>query len=145
MKLALLSITLFGMGLLVGAQTTGPSVVHVDAEKVAAAIAKGGNLVTAPNLLVLGAHREAAGQVEVHDKETDVIYVIEGEGTLVTGGQMVGAKQSRPNQWLASDITSGQSRHAGKGDVFVVPAGTPHWFKQVPKSINYLVVKVLKP
>ena len=32
-----------------------------------------------------------------------------------------------------------------KGDIIVVPAGTPHWFKQVPKSVNYLVVKALKP
>ena len=30
-------------------------------------------------------------------------------------------------------------------DVMVIPAGVPHWFKEVPKEINYYVVKVIKP
>jgi len=145
MRFVLLSVVLVTAGVFVGAQSTGAGTVYVDAGKVAAAIAKGGNLVSASDLTVLGAHREAAGQVEVHDKETDVIYIIEGDATFVTGGKMVGGKQSRPNQWLGSDITSGESRSLHKGDIIVVPAGTPHWFKQVPKSVNYLVVKALKP
>jgi glc operon protein GlcG len=145
MRVVLLSIVLFSVGVFVGAQSTGAGTVYVDAAKVAAAIAKGGNLVSASDVTVLGSHREAAGQVEVHDKETDVIYVIEGDATFVTGGKMVGGKQSRPNQWLGSDITGGESRSLHKGDVIVVPAGTPHWFKQVPKSVNYFVVKALKP
>ena len=39
----------------------------------------------------------------------------------------------------------GQPQHLSKGDVVVVPAGIPHWFKEVPQSISYYVVKVLKP
>jgi len=145
MRFVLLSVVLFTAGVFAGAQSTGAGTVYVDAAKVAAAIAKGGNLVSASDLTVLGAHREAAGQVEVHDKESDVIYIIEGDATFVTGGKVVGGKQSRPNQWLGSDITGGDSRSLHKGDIIVVPAGTPHWFKQVPKSVNYLVVKALKP
>jgi len=38
----------------------------------------------------------------------------------------------------------GETHHLSKGDVIVVPAGTPHWFKEVPESISYYVVKVLK-
>jgi quercetin dioxygenase-like cupin family protein len=145
MKLLLLFASLFTIGALVAAQTDGSGVVHVDPEKVAAALAKGGSLVTRPDLLVSGSHREKGGQVEVHDKETDVLYILDGEATFVTGGQMVGGKVSQPGQWLGSDITGGQMRHIAKGDVFVVPAGVPHWFKEVPKSVSYFVVKVLKP
>ena len=130
---------------LVAGQTGGNGVVHVDPAKVAAALGKSANLVTRPDLLVSGSHRDAAGQVEVHDKETDVLYIIDGEATFVTGGTMVGGKVSAPGQWLGSDITGGQSQHIAKGDVFVIPAGTPHWFKEVPTSISYFVVKVLKP
>ena len=43
-------------------------------------------MVTAPDLSVTGSHRDKAGQVEIHDKETGVIYMIEGEATFVTGG-----------------------------------------------------------
>jgi quercetin dioxygenase-like cupin family protein len=45
---------------------------------------------------------------------------------------------------LGTDIQGGESHHLVKGDVIVVPAGIPHWFKEVPQSINYYVVKVLK-
>ena len=48
-------------------------------------------------------------------------------------------------QWLGTDIEGGETHHLTKGDVITIPAGTPHWFKEVPKSINYHMVKVLKP
>ena len=74
------------------------------------------------------------------------MYVTEGTATLVTGGTMVGGAVSKPGQWLGSDIKGGDTRHLVKGDVVVVPAGTPHWFKEVPASgVSYYVVKVLKP
>jgi mannose-6-phosphate isomerase-like protein (cupin superfamily) len=145
MRLWLVSASLLTIGVLAGAQSDTSGVIHVDPEKVAAALAKGGNLATRPDLLVSGSHREAAGQVEVHDKETDVLYILDGEATLVTGGQMVGGKVTRPGQWLGTDITGGQTRHIVKGEVFVIPAGIPHWFKEVPKSVSYFVVKVIKP
>lgn len=119
-------------------------VTYVDHAKVAAALSKGGSLVTAPDLLVSGSHRDKGGQVEQHENETDVIYVVDGAATFVTGGTMVGGKVTKPSQWVGSDIQGGQTHHLTKGDVIVVPAGTPHWFKEVPQSINYYVVKVLK-
>ena len=96
-------------------------------------------------LLVSGSHRDKAGQVEVHDKETDVIYVIEGEATFVTGGTAVGLKQTKAGQSIGTEVKDGEAHHLTKGDVIVVPAGTPHWFKEVPKTVSYYVVKVLKP
>jgi glc operon protein GlcG len=82
--------------------------------------------------------------VEVHDKETDIFYVTDGEATIVTGGTMAGGKMTKPGQWLGTSIDGGETRHLSKGDVMVIPAGTPHWFKEVPKEINYLVVKVIR-
>ena len=119
--------------------------VFIDKDKVAAAFAKGGNLVNAPDMSVLGSHREMPGQAEVHDKETDVIYVIDGAATFVTGGKMEGGKQSRPDQWLGSSITGGETHKLAKGDMAIVPAGIPHWFKEVSPQISYYVVKVVKP
>lgn len=120
------------------------SVTYVGHDKVAAALSKGGPLVSAPDLLVSGSHRDKAGNVEVHDKETDVIYVVSGSATFVTGGTMVGGKMTKPGQMLGTDIKGGQTHHMSPGDVIVVPAGTPHWFKEVPSSVSYYVVKVLK-
>jgi mannose-6-phosphate isomerase-like protein (cupin superfamily) len=120
------------------------TVTYIDHDKVAAALAKGGSLVTSPDYLVSGSHRSGPGQVEVHEKETDVIYVVDGEATFVTGGTMIGGKATKPGQMLGSSIQGGETHHLSKGDVMVVPAGTPHWFKEVPESISYYVVKVVK-
>ena len=123
-----------------------PKVTYVGHDKVAAAISKGGPaLVTAPDLTVSGSHRDKAGQVEIHEKETDVIYIVEGEATFVTGGTVVGQKQTKAGQSVGTDVKGGETHKLTAGDVIVVPAGIPHWFKEVPKSVNYYVVKVLKP
>ena len=121
------------------------SAVFVEHDKVAAALAKGGPLVTASDVLVSGSHRDKPGQVEVHDKEMDVLYITDGTATFVTGGKIVGGKMSRPDQWLGTDITGGTTHKLVKGDVVVVPAGMPHWFKEVPGPLSYYVVKVVKP
>ena len=124
----------------------GPAgVTYIGHDKVAEALNKGGNLVTASDLIVLGSHRAGPGQVEVHDKETDVFYVVEGGATIITGGAMVGGKSTGPGQWRGSDIHGGETRRLAKGDVMVIPAGIPHWFKEASPSISYYVVKVLKP
>lgn len=126
-------------------RTPVSTALFVDHDKVAAALAKGGSLVAASDVLVSGSHRDKPGQVEVHDKEMDVLYITDGTATFVTGGKIVGAKQSRPDQWLGTDITGGTTHQLLKGDVIVVPAGMPHWFKEVPGPLSYYVVKVVKP
>jgi len=108
-------------------------------------LAQGGMLVTQSDLTVQGAHRAAAGQVEVHDKETDVLYITDGEATFVTGGTMIGGTNTKAGQWLGTDLQGGESHHLSKGDVIVIPAGVPHWVKEVPKSVSCFVVKVIKP
>jgi mannose-6-phosphate isomerase-like protein (cupin superfamily) len=140
----LVTITLFAAALALNTANGGSGVQYVDHDKVAAALAKGGPLVNAPDLLVSGSHRDKPGQVEVHEKETDVIHVIDGEATFVTGGKMIGGKVTKPGQMLGTNIQGGETHHLTKGDVIVVPAGTPHWFKEVPNSVSYYVVKVLK-
>ena len=139
MKLAFVLLNLLAVAALSAADVT-----YIDHDKVAAALSKGGPLVTASDLLVSGSHREKGGQAEVHEKETDIFYVTEGSATFVTGGSVVGGKTTRPGQILGSEIKGGQTHQLSKGDVIVVPAGTPHWFREVPKSVSYFVVKVLK-
>jgi len=108
-------------------------------------VAKGGAIVTAPNLAVLMAHRAEPGEVELHDKETDTFYVLAGSATLVTGGTMEGGTVTAPGQQRGTGIKGGHAQQLTKGDVIVIPAGVPHWFKEVPQSIDYYVVKVVAP
>ena len=122
---------------------------HIDGEKVAAALGGGrggivGPLVSTKDYTVSGIKRTAPGQVEIHDHETDIFYITDGEATLVTGGAMVGGKQTAPGQHRGTDIKGGQTEKLKKGDVVTIPAGTAHWFKDVSPSIAYLTVKVIK-
>jgi mannose-6-phosphate isomerase-like protein (cupin superfamily) len=119
--------------------------VFIDHAKVAETFAKGGTMINAPDLSVQGSHREVPGRVEVHDKETDVLYMISGAATFVVGGTMNGGRVTRPGQWQGADISGGETHQLAPGDIIVIPAGMPHWFKTVSPQITYYVVKVLKP
>lgn len=71
---------------------------------------------------------KAPGKPAVHPDEAEYALVIEGSGTLVSGGTMTEAKESRPGLVEGSRIDGGTARRLGPGDVILVPAGVPHWF-----------------
>ena len=72
------------------------------------------------------------------------MYIVDGEATFVSGGTMIGGKNTSPGQWLGSEIQGGESRHVVKGDMIMVPAGVPHWYREIPGSLNYVLVKIIK-
>jgi mannose-6-phosphate isomerase-like protein (cupin superfamily) len=142
---------------LTGAGHLAP-VTFIDHAKVQEATMKGGVLITAPDLQVLASSRSKPGEVEIHEKITDVLYVLDGEAIMVTGGTIVGGTtvpadpnakgavwenlDRGPGQIRGTDIKGGDMHHLTKGDVIVIPAGQPHWWKEVPHSISYYVVKI---
>ena len=112
---------------------------------VAAAFAKGSVLFGdegGRNYMVHASHREGAGMAEVHELDADIIYVLEGSATFVTGGKVENGKVTAANEIRGPEITGGEVRRIAKGDVLIVPSGTPHWFKEVSGPLNYYVVKV---
>ena len=130
----------------VTAQAQTPvQVNYVEAAKVAEAFAKGGPLANGPDFIASVLRRVKPGQVEVHLKETDIFYIVDGAATFVTGGTLVGGKETRPNQMLGTDIQGGQVHQLKKGDFITIPAGVPHWFQDVPQSVTYYMVKAVKP
>jgi len=139
----LMPFTLFlaASGLLLAAD----AVTYVAHDKVTTALAKGGPLASGSDLAVSGNHRSGPGEVEVHTKETDIFYITDGTATIITGGTMVGGKETAKDQIRGTDVKGGETHHVSKGDVMVIPAGTPHWFKEVSPQVSYFVVKVLKP
>ncbi len=111
-------------------------------EQVAEAFTKGAVLFNnSDKYMVHTSRREKAGVAEVHTKDADIIYVQDGSATFVTGGTVVDPKPTEPNEIRGKEITGGESRVIAKGDVIIVPAGTPHWFKEVPAPMTYYVVK----
>ena len=117
-------------------------VVRVDGARVKAAFAKGMPLVENDELKVHASRRDTGGQAEVHERDTDIFYVLEGSAELVTGGELVRETNVAAGEIRADAIEGGQSRRIGPGDVIVVRRGVPHWFRSVDEPMTYYVVKV---
>ena len=126
-----------------GLASTG--VFHADAGAVAAKFQTGGLLLDAEPYKVDAGRRTGPGEVEFHTWVTDIMYVLDGEATVVTGGEMVEPRQTGPGEMRASATRGGAPQRLAKGDVMVIPAGVPHWFKEVPGPLSYYVVKVVEP
>jgi len=94
------------------------------------------------NYMVHTSRREGPGMVEVHTKDTDILYVLKGSATVVTGGTMVDGKPIAADEIRGREITSGESRKLVPGDAMIIPNGVPHWFKEVQAPFLYYVVKV---
>ena len=125
------------------AVSSGPAAVsYFPAANVTAAFDKGSVLFNeGRSYMVHASRREKSGQAEIHTQDADVIYVLDGTATMVTGGAAVGAKTIEPGELRGSAITGGETRELKKGDVMIVPAGVPHWFKEVTNPFLYYVVK----
>jgi mannose-6-phosphate isomerase-like protein (cupin superfamily) len=120
----------------------GARVNYIPAAEVKAGFETGAVLLNNGHYQVHASRREEPGQVEVHVKDTDVIYMLEGTTTFVTGGTIVNGATTAADEIRGSDVQGGETRTLTKGDVIVVPNGTPHWFKEVKGPVLYYVVKV---
>jgi quercetin dioxygenase-like cupin family protein len=123
-------------------QSETPMVTYFPAAQVSKALEKGMPLLETASYKVHASHREGPGVVEVHTRDTDIIYMLEGTATLVTGGAVVDGKSIEPEEIRGKDVKGGATRQISKGDVIIIPNGVPHWFKEVKGPINYYVVKV---
>ena len=94
------------------------------------------------NYMVHASRREGPGIVEVHTKDADILYVLKGSATIVTGGTMVDGKPIAADEIRGREITGGETRQLVPGDVMIIPNGVPHWFKDVQAPFLYYVVKV---
>lgn len=141
-ELALAGANAFSSNALNG--TTG-SVSFFESKMVNAAFSNGAVLLDGAdgrNYMVHASHRDKPGLAEIHTLDTDIVYVLEGTATFVTGGTAVDPKTIAPNEIRGSSIGGGETRTLVKGDVIIVPNGVPHWFKEVSQPFNYYVVKV---
>ena len=104
---------------------------------------RGTSLESSKGFRMSANRRDASGIAELH-KTVDDIFVIEsGEGTLVTGGTIPGAKTTAPGEVRGEAIEGGTKHKVAAGDFVHIPANTPHqMLLESGKQITYAVVKV---
>ncbi len=92
------------------------------------------------------------GAVAEHEQVSEVYHVIDGEGTLLTGPDLVNTVK-RPDDektvrlqngpgWNADSIVNPQVHHLKAGDIMIIPAGTGHLFTEIPDHITYMMVRI---
>ncbi len=86
---------------------------------------------------------------ELHDASDDVYYVLEGRATLVLGGKLETPKEVESGEWRSPSIIGGKTFEITKGDLVVVPRGTPHQRSTANKDFTMILIKIyaepLKP
>jgi mannose-6-phosphate isomerase-like protein (cupin superfamily) len=120
-----------------------PTKLFASAAEVDAALAKakaehkGDNTNTAIVLVSVGPYpvqleyRTGTTAPSVHKGRAELIYVVQGGCTLVTGGTLEGAKEGKGGNMSGTAIRGGSSRKVSKGDYILVPPDTPHWYTEV--------------
>lgn len=87
-------------------------------------------------------YRTAIGPAAIHVHEDEFFYVIDGSGTFVTGGKLVHPVQTNAENLRGDSITGGKAMSVAKGDFFVVPENTPHWFSAINGHITDMSLHV---
>jgi uncharacterized protein YjlB len=147
----LLILPVFGVGLFAADEASLPPAVYKSSSELMAALAKSvetrADQATSPianedhyrvNIVRRGSPGVAMAHATGPAKGTEVHYIIDGAATVVTGGSLM---RSPGGNAASAKIEGGQSRRVTKGDVIVIPAGTPHWYKEVEGSVTYLEVR----
>ena len=135
-------------------QPAPPTKTFSSAADVAALLAKAkadhkdGQPIVAENILHLAPYnanleyRASVGPASVHEREAELFYVLEGSGTLVTGGKLTDEKRTNAENLTGTGIEGGNSQAVAKGDVVIVPENTPHWFSAINGTIVLMSLHV---
>jgi mannose-6-phosphate isomerase-like protein (cupin superfamily) len=89
-------------------------------------------------------YRTAVGPASVHEQEAELFYVIEGSGTIVTGGKLTEERRTNPANLTGAGIAGGTPRRVAKGDVILVPENTAHWFSVIDGTVTLMSVHIPK-
>ena len=110
-----------------------------------------GQVMTAEHMLSLAPYtvnleyRPVEGAVAVHEKEAELVYVLDGTGTMTTGGTVVGEKRTNATNLSGTSIEGGTIQTINKGDVTIIPEGTPHQFKPAGGPLVLMTMHVPRP
>jgi len=81
----------------------------------------------------------------VHETEAEMFYVIDGSGTLVTGGKLTSETRTNAANLSGTGIEGGNTQNVAKGDFFIVPENTPHWFSKINGTLVLMSLHVPRP
>ena len=117
MKSLLKAILALAVASLIGPAYAGgqpQAVIHFPHEMVDATFSNGGLLLQTNNYKVMAGRRSGPGAVEIHEKDTDIFYIVDGTATFITGGKANGVTEKSPGELGAKEIVGGDDAAPGE-------------------------------
>jgi mannose-6-phosphate isomerase-like protein (cupin superfamily) len=90
-------------------------------------------------------YRASIGPAAVHEKEAELMYVVDGSGTIITGGTLVNQTRTNPANLTGTGIDGGTQQKIAKGDFIFIPENTPHWISAIDGTIVLVTLHVPRP
>ncbi len=119
-------------------QATSPTTAFMSDKDIVALIdkakkdRKGDAPVTAEPILSLAPYRAqleyrpGSAPAAVHEKDAELMVVLQGAGNIITGGKLVDGKRVNANNLSGPSIEGGDPHNVVKGDMILIPANAPH-------------------
>lgn len=119
---------------------------ELDEAESAAASAGGWSVTVSPGVTVRRRSSSVEQYAIYHPYSTEIYRILEGSGTLVTGGRLelpLAASNNPDIVRSEKGIEGGLARRVSPGDVLVLQPGTPHWFSSIDgESITYMESRI---
>lgn len=77
-----------------------------------------------------------------HEKEAEIVQVVDGSATLIVGGKLIAEKRTNPTNLAGTGVEGGTPQHIAKGDYIFVPENTPHAFREVKGRLVIVSIHV---
>jgi mannose-6-phosphate isomerase-like protein (cupin superfamily) len=88
-------------------------------------------------------HREGNGEAELHETQSDILFVRSGEAAIVIGGTIPGGRRTSAHEIRGSGIEGGEKQRLSPGDILHIAPKTPHQMILEPgQKLDYYAVKV---
>ena len=82
---------------------------------------------------------KSAKEFEWHEERDHVFHIIDGSTTYELGGTPKGAHSKGPGEWLAPESEGAATVALHKGDMLVIPRGTPHK-RSTAGTVTFLLI-----
>lgn len=105
-----------------------------------------GPIAKYPGFYTMLVFRDKSGEVEIHNQFDEIMIVMDGKATVVTGGTANNVRTLRPGELRGTSIQGGIQNPMEKGNMVHIPLNTPHQvFVPAGGSVTYIDVKIEHP
>jgi mannose-6-phosphate isomerase-like protein (cupin superfamily) len=91
-------------------------------------------------------HREGSGEAELHETQSDILFIRSGDAAIVIGGTIPNGRKTTAHEIRGAGIEGGEKQPLHAGDVLHIAPKTPHQMILEPgQKLDYYAVKVDAP